>query len=643
MKHFLNFSILFIFLISYKSVSAQFFDFENSCSDHSSAFSLGCIKSNNLTWINTHGSSDNNTGNPLETPFGIRSANMYVIIDGNCTGETARKGEGIALPYNFIQGKTYFIKYSRKIGTLAGTNYIKAQWILANGLVNVNGSLINCTTSANDAIPPIPMNSQILKTYTQSTGWVEDVICFVPERNYTHLWFRSIIEGPTANERKAFVRLDNFTISEEPVLNAYTTDASGNPKSTFCFGEDVYLKVLYPFTDNNIYVDAWLDPNYLVDWYTGPGDVTLDNNNMINLSQTLFDRNQRHYDPSRTYYLKVADVTTNGCWVESKTSFNYVCCEDVDYCSFRSEVSSSSAPFTITSRANKDYTKYGVTHQFCIYSDVNNDGIYEFISCSDGPNSSFTGGVVGVRYYILHRVITPCGDYCCVISHCVGCNTSNAAAGDNLTCESFIPYCTPVPKPNCPLASNPTPTSTSLLLAWPAVLNATSYEIQIIINDPSCGCTGPVSTANLTSTASNITLSSRDTRLGIPACFSYRIRSVCSDNLLGRWSPKRCYPSCTNTTLLRNVTDNPSRFEIGDVTVSPNPSSGEINIQNIQLMEDEKYSIAIYGYDGKKHIQSDNLSGPSATLDITTIPIGMYFIRIHTTSGKMKSFKVIKI
>lgn len=206
---------------------SQTYNFENSCSNYSNSFALGCI----TNWISTSGTPDNGTTAwPLYQ--GSRYAHMYARWDGSCANP--QNSEGIALNYSFQAGKTYRITY-HAIGT-GGNVQISSKstdWILTNGLINKSGGY--CT--ANEITPAIPAGSQTVgsPTYTY-TGWTQNQHTFTAGANYSQLWFRFAITSTIMNYNvTADMALDAFTIEEictpTPAISGLSSFCEGSPIS----------------------------------------------------------------------------------------------------------------------------------------------------------------------------------------------------------------------------------------------------------------------------------------------------------------------------------------------------------------------------------------------------------------------------
>ena len=72
-----------------------------------------------------------------------------------------------------------------------------------------------------------------------------------------------------------------------------------------------------------------------------------------------------------------------------------------------------------------------------------------------------------------------------------------------------------------------------------------------------------------------------------------------------------------------------------DVLLYPNPTSGMVNVESIGLQ-----SVEVYNLTGQMLLQSEAANG-QATIDMTPLPNGTYFIKIAGDHNQVK--KVVKI
>lgn len=606
---------------------SQTYNFEENCSENALAFQLGCIPD----WEAVYGTpSIRDNGGAFE---GQKFAFCYTQLR---VAEPKYRGESILLNYSFEAGKTYKIKYARRsrIVFWNSNTGLEIKWILTNGLTS---------TSPNDGVQPIPSQHQTIATITGShtNQWVIDEYCFTPNQNYNQLWMRNIMthnSPDVVDSRDGEIYIDNFSITKV-TPDFFFSDEFGNPKSSFCYGEDVFIKINNPYL-NQAHLDAWLSPNCLTEWYTGPGWVNIQNG-MVNISNELRISGQRPFEPSNSYCVKLAIGDPSCGWIETIKSFEYKCCENIDYANFNTHVIGSSAPFTIHSASTNDYSIYGGHHEFCIYSDFDQNGEYELITCQNGTSFNYNALDAGINYYIVHRVSTPCGDYCNLVTVSVGSFTSYSnVSSSNIDCNQFPKTC-PTPNISCPqMVLLPNGQGQSLALVYNTVSPVSSFDIQIVENDTYCGCS-----RNLTKTH-NISTNNRYFDLSDPKykknCFSYRVRSKCADGSVSLWSPKMCYPNCAFQVFRHRNIDEFVGYS--NVKISPNPVENFVNYELIIDNGDALKNISIMDLTGRKlQVIDINSDSDKAGIDVSTLFKGIYFARFEFLKTPHKTIKFVKV
>src|SRR5690606_34387385 len=101
----------------------------------------------------------------------------------------------------------------------------------------------------------------------------------------------------------------------------------------------------------------------------------------------------------------------------------------------------------------------------------------------------------------------------------------------------------------------------------------------------------------------------------------------------------------TQQVVVSGTVGSPLTPEGGTVRVYPNPASNEIKIQS------EKHkiqNITLYDIAGKKVPLAGGLErvrrgqGDEITLDINSLPVGLYFIQINLSNGTTERLRFIK-
>jgi hypothetical protein len=74
------------------------------------------------------------------------------------------------------------------------------------------------------------------------------------------------------------------------------------------------------------------------------------------------------------------------------------------------------------------------------------------------------------------------------------------------------------------------------------------------------------------------------------------------------------------------------------ITVYPNPTMGELRIESLEL---SVKNVEIFDTFGRKILSHTENRLPQTTLDISHLPSGIYFLKIHTEKGLINK-KVVK-
>lgn len=252
--------------------------FEQSCSNSSNAFYTNCVSG----WTSASGTPDNSS--LLGSAYaGNKYAHLYAKFDGGCANNEG--SEGILLNYNFQAGVTYKISYaikgSKGINTASQTYF--SHWLLTNGMPNQTGG--NCT--AGDLTPMVPSGSQTIHTPSfNAASWTVNQQTFVPNANFSQLWFRHFITSSVLNSSaSATILIDKVVI--EKICTVTPTISAG---SSFCEGSPITLIGDYSPSngcnvDNHIWTVVETDqygnvvPNaveWWSPWYSGnPGWFTI--------------------------------------------------------------------------------------------------------------------------------------------------------------------------------------------------------------------------------------------------------------------------------------------------------------------------------------------------------------------------------
>ena len=526
MKNSLIFYVFLIFLFSNHAFSQEVLveeGFEDIiCPDGlADAFYDGCVVGGSDyegEWISTHGTSNITTdvalGNiqPYEGDF---FTHMYVKFAGFYCPEEPHRGEGIALNYDFEQGKLYKISYAiRKFGRVN-----EAYWILTNGLQNQHGSASNC--ASGEIIPDVPSGSRFLDYHPLTTSWQFIEETFTPLENFSQLWFRAKNHSEGAsNETNGDVYIDAIKIECVCPIESvqfHFEHENGAEDNVFNVCEDIFVNATGTTNSQNSYFMDILELdefgnivgyNLLDDpSHSEPGWTFGDPGNHINITEVFAEEhtnNSFSFTPGHTYIVKIA-LWINDCggWNEVTHEFTIElgnCCDDFDTALFGLNVLDNLNSISLEVHGFEAYNNMNAMHEWFIYSRPDGSTgtltpVHFMTTTGVGPHTIYETGEYGLEYVVIHKVTTDCGEICYSKDGDIGENlvgNKNAGTGSVVDCSitDDFPYCG-----SEPFAA---PTSLSVqgfFLSWDAVPNAVGY----IISSPglqiyeSCTCKFPVS------------------------------------------------------------------------------------------------------------------------------------------------------
>ncbi|MEO1411514.1 MAG: hypothetical protein AAFW73_16610 [Bacteroidota bacterium] len=667
-----NIRYLLLFLLLSQGLAAQFYEgFEENCADHARAFvhlpSGDCYPQ----WINTHGTSNTQSDFAGITPAeGNRYVQFYTATY-QCNSQGVNNpnfshGEGIALRYDFVQGQRYLLNYAIRFG--GGNGTWSVDWILANDLVEKTGPAFAGCEDVGDVVPPLPeppfQTLPIADWADSSDDWMYLTEDFVADQDYDYLWLRAENVNILHSDYSSRFYLDAVGITvcnEDLVPEFYTADAQGNPKTDFCFTEDVWV-CLDPVEDF-----TWQGTSFTIrklpanSFFTKTGvrfDIP-ETGGCYNLSQFIRQRGNRPFLPEHEYSIQMSINHPHCGWLDRFEKVNIKCCDgDVD-ASFISTQDGDKTPYTITGQANTDYTAFEGSHEFCLYTDVEEDGVFELVTCQAGTSFLYTGGENGVRYYLVHKVTTVCGEFCDVIDFCRGEDClPGSSSRSTVDCSIFDPPVCEVSAVACP-----TRDGNSFILSWTGTPLADQYEVYINPTGANCNCTvgsfqGGVITSNTSYAFGNL-----------GNCFSFRVTPIC-DGVWGTPSGIFCYPEDCRVS-----SDGPGKESDGSgggpsggtsggrsldsnagtapdlagsaivMTANPNPFDQVIRVEAQQVL-DEDVRIVVVDILGK--VQLDVVVAPIngkvyyEWLPDAQLPRGAYLIHlIH--DGGTETMKTLKL
>ncbi|NUO02195.1 MAG: hypothetical protein HUU01_16435, partial [Saprospiraceae bacterium] len=200
-------------------------------------------------------------------------------------------------------------------------------------------------------------------------------------------------------------------------------DINNTVKNNFCYGEDIYLDPAGTNNYDRFFMAVYRRPitggnfSYYADY-----EWTITNNiGLLNLSQLFFSSGQNPgeiFEPGYEYELQFAIANPQNCipWTELKKRFTVECCNDFFSAAFRYELNQKPGGFEVRVYDFNTYSPYA-THEWTVVSSPNaNGGPYTLVTqtttTGPGPHVLYSQGVSGLYYFVIHKVVTLCGEEC---------------------------------------------------------------------------------------------------------------------------------------------------------------------------------------------------------------------------------------
>jgi len=319
MKKIINFLCLIIFLIpniaTGQNVSESFET--NSCSYLGIPFYIGCFPD----WISVSATPDALSNYSGVTPFdGNRYVRMYSKYAGNTCPTSTRRGESIAINYNFNAGQEYTVSFALRWNRDNNSNtWFNTKLVLTNNRNNQTGSHTGC--QAGEILPFISGSDEVIKTYSlagNQNNWQIYTETFTPTSNFNQLWIRPEMKlkkgGNPSTESLGRVYLDAFEL-ETCVIPGLDS------KFTFTtFGDQDGNVTINTFANPNpVYVNHWWDVFY------APGGSTSGNSqvpgNPIQCCSSPTASFSNNLTTNVWYYVKHGIWNSCNSWRETRTRF----------------------------------------------------------------------------------------------------------------------------------------------------------------------------------------------------------------------------------------------------------------------------------------------------------------------------------
>lgn len=290
---------------------------------------------------------------------------------------------------------------------------------------------------------------------------------------------------------------------------------------------------------------------------------------------------------------------------------------------------SGNTQYTISVSPTNTYSNLsGVTHEWYLWSSPNpTGGPYTPVSQGNYPNFAYNGAYDGLYYFIVHKVITPCGEVCFTQDVCRNC-------GEKKACDIKWPDCYP--------PSNLRNDCRRGRLTWDPVTAAGAYEIQLYYNNAEC-CRSEYLPA-----VKEYTLDGNVFALGNydhpkHTCFSWRVRAKC-DKGYSEWSSWSCFycPEPEGPVILgkdKNAGNNNGVKMQPEITrqVFPNPNDGSMFLR-MKASGELVLSVEVFNATGvlvKSIAESKHPDGNyTKSLQLgNRVAKGLYFVVFKTNFG----------
>ena len=423
-------------------------------------------------------------------------------------------------------------------------------------------------------------------------------------------------------------------------------DENETIKTTFCYGEDVYMNGTASYGENRYFIDAWRRPigsTQNFNWYAGLGWTTNAMVGTLNLSDMFSNLNpSKAFEPGYEYEIKLAIANLEDCvgWTPITHTFTVECCDDFLNAKFES---SQNTLGNIDILSFDQFDNIDATHEWFVVSSPNQNGgpytqVLSTTSSGPAPFTLVFNSQPGLFYTVIHRVKTLCGEVCSAnvhyfvqgVAESVPVVDQDIEDGCRLIDEVF---------PKCEELATPTNLQVNgTTLSWDPVPGATSYIISSPgWNDPqvACKCRNLASiyiTTDQTSHTISNSLASK--------CFIWQVTAVCEDETQSQASQQMCFYPVFVTP------DEPNDGEVAQVAVSPNPNNGEFTI-NIDISYDSNISVEVYDFYGQvvKTFIDTAKAGNSKSINWNgagTLRQGIYILEIKTDREVIYKKMIVK-
>ena len=458
-----------------------------------------------------------------------------------------------------------------------------------------------------------------------------------------------------------------FIVKEELIPDYIFVDEFGNPKDTFCFGEDVFIDGSASENEEEWFLSIW---QYNIGGLAGEED-NLAYCRIFPEEPTLtFEEGQvpaslplnpiwddcfetPAFAPGFEYRIQL--VVKNECenWkAKEDMVFYVVCCNDefsADPSFKLDQEDHEEDHYTIIPIAYELFENLNATHEWYVYSGDYPDGPFTPITIIEGETFSFESAEYGVEYFVIHKVITDCGERCfrtCTSNGGGGAQDeggereASTCLGEEIDCDlidDIFPQCSALMAP-----ANLQVSGTSL--TWAPVPGAVSYTIYGQIGGPSvCNCGDDF---QFSFTIGNSTTNS----ISVPAwlvnrCFQWTVVANCGDGVSSMSSEPACYApvELSGDSANSRERENTQNAPIADgFSVFPNPANDYFEVSNTSAND---ASIGLYHINGQLISINENVPAMSrVSVNTKHLSPGLYLLNIRNKiNGQLISTQKIII
>jgi hypothetical protein len=101
----------------------------------------------------------------------------------------------------------------------------------------------------------------------------------------------------------------------------------------------------------------------------------------------------------------------------------------------------------------------------------------------------------------------------------------------------------------------------------------------------------------------------------------WQVRAMCADGTWSDWSAE------ASITALRTAQSKAANIEMGEMTLSPNPTTGSFSLTLDEVVTNAQLSIlSVNG----AVVKQMNVSGDNITVSSDELPTGVYLVRVQT-------------